>query len=334
VTTALGIHDHPVLKLGLRPPDPVGLARMLTFELTGATPAHPITADHMAAVKVWNGDTNFSYGTCGPCDIANLAILTWKILLGEDVTVSDDAIFALYRASGNPDFDPATDAGDRGVDMVVMLDALLKVGLEITHAGGTTERVFPVAYGKTATGIDTVRAITSIFGGACLAVDLKTAQQAQTDAGLWDYVAGSGEWGGHAICGGKYTSSAIARTADETVVTWTQPCGFTDAFWSHQGQEVYVVVWGPTYANPAFQEGIDQAAFATAFELLTDRTLPPLPDPVPPPPPGPAPTASEVFAAVLEKVNKAGTPWWRQRHSSYVTTVARAAGVWLNAENL
>lgn len=334
MSTATGIHDHDRFKLGLRPPDPVRLARMLEFQLTGAVPAHPLTADHLAAVKNWNGDTNFDYGTCGPVDIANLAILTWKILLGVDITVSDDAIFALYRASGNPDFDPATDADDLGVDMTVMLDALMKVGIEITHADGSTEQIYPVAYGKTATGIDTVRAITSIFGAACLAVDLKVAQQAQTDAGLWDYVSGSGEWGGHAICGGKYTSSAVARTADETVVTWTQPCGFTDTFWTHQGQEVYVVVWGPTYANPAFQQGIDQAAFAAAFESLTGRALPPLPDPVDPPAP-PAPLSDdEVFAAVLEAKNSRSQEWVDQRHSAYVTRVARAGRVWLNRKDL
>ena len=54
-----------------------------------------------------------------------------------------------------------------------------------------------------------MRAVTSIFGASILAVDLDVAQQGQTDAGLWDYVARSGTWGGHAIPGGAYTSSAV-----------------------------------------------------------------------------------------------------------------------------
>ena len=284
MTDAVGIQDHPWRKLGLRPPDPVALARMLRFRLTGAIPAHPVTADHLSAVPAWNGATNFSYGTCGPVSAANMAILTWWWCLGELISVSDDAIFDLYRRSGNPDFDPVTDEDDLGVDMTTMLSALKAGGIEITHADGTTEVVKPIVYGAVATGIDTVRAVTSIFGGAILAGTLDVAQQSQTDAGLWDYKSGSGVWGGHAFMGGKYTSSAVAHTADETVITWMQMCGFTDTFWAHQGEEAYVPVFRPLYDHPAFQAGVDQAALKADFLAVTGQ---PLPDPGPPPAPVP-----------------------------------------------
>jgi hypothetical protein len=277
----------PYGKLGRRPTDPAALARMLTIKLTGVVPAHPLAADHEAEISEWNGDTNFNYGTCGPVTIANDVIVAWKYCLNEDITVSDSAIFALYRASGNPNFNPTTDADDNGVDMTVMLDALMRVGIDITHSDGTVENVKPLAYGKVDTAIDTVRAVTSIFGAAILAVDLKVAQQSQTDAGLWDYKSGSGEWGGHAIANAKYTSSAVAKTADGTVITWQNPCGFTDTFWSHQGQEVYVVVWPPMWTNPAFQEGVNTTALQADYSAVTNGKTIPVPDPGPTPTPTP-----------------------------------------------
>src|SRR5215467_11760764 len=134
--------------LGLRHRDRsrpvIGLA------LTGAVPAHPATADHLAQVPAWNGDTNFQYGTCGPVSVANSAIQCWKYLLGQDISVTDDAIFDLYRRSGNPDFDPATGQGDNGVDMTVMLSALLSGGLAITHADGSAEQVKPLCFAELA----------------------------------------------------------------------------------------------------------------------------------------------------------------------------------------
>jgi hypothetical protein len=39
----------------------------------------------------------------------------------------------------------------------------------------------------------------AIFGGVLHGVDLETAQQDQTDSGLWDYQR-SGEWGGRGEC--------------------------------------------------------------------------------------------------------------------------------------
>jgi len=222
---------------------------------------------------------------CGPTYVANLAVLTWKYLLGLDISVSDDAIFDLYRRSGNPNFDPATDADDNGVDMTVMLSALVSGGITITHSDGGTELVKPICFAKHGTGVDLVRAVTSIFGASGLGVDLDVAQQTQTDAHLWDYVANSPGWGGHAIPGGAYTSSAAPGTADVTCITWTEKVGMTDLFISRQLAEAYAVVWQPLWDHPAFQAGVDQAALAADYTACTGR---PFPLPVPPGPPGPA----------------------------------------------
>ncbi len=275
---------YPGRYLGLRRTDPERLRHTIRLPLTGATPGHPLVADHLARVPAWNGATNFHFGTCGPVSVVNSAIQTWKYLLGEDIAASDQAIYDLYTRSGNPDFDPATGADDFGVDMTVMLSALVKGGIMVQRASGQTEIVKPLCFAATPTAIDDVRAVTSIFGGALLAVTLQQAQQAQTGAGLWDYSL-SPQWGGHAVLGGSYSSDMAAHHADEKVVTWMRPVGTTDDFMAHQLDEAYVVVWEPLWDHPAFQDGVDRAQLAADFAAETGRPFPfpaplPLPDPM------------------------------------------------------
>ena len=297
MSTAAGIQDHPFRKLGVIPANPVSYARMLTFRLTGAVPAHPLAADWLSGVPAWCLGGNDKYGTCGPTSVANYLVLLYKYVAGEDISVSDDAVFALYRASGNPGFDPATDADDNGVDMTVMCAALMQVGLDITHADGTVENVKPVCYGKVPQAVDDIRATTSVFGGAILAAVLDVVQQAQTDTGLWDYVADSDVWGGHAFMCGAYTSSSGAGTADLTDITWAEPVGATDTFVAEQVQEAYAVVFPLLYNHPAFQQGVDQAALSADFQELTGQ---PLPAPAPaPPPPAPEPPVANSADQVL-----------------------------------
>lgn len=289
---------HPFRRLGRRPADPERFARTVTLKLTGHVPAHPLVADHLSQVSGWVLGSNDRFGTCGPTSVANLCVLTWKYLLGEDITVTDDAVFDLYRRSGNPDFDPATGAGDNGVDMTVMLSALVKGGIEITHADGTAETVRPLCFAKYPAAIDDVRAVTDIFGGTLFGLDLETAQQSQTNAGLWDYKK-SPEWGGHATVGGAYTSDTQAHEADESLVTWAEVVGTTDAFIARQLQEAYAVVFAPLWDHPAFQAGIDQQALAADYQAVTGRPLP-LPSPVPPTP-APGPAALAELGALVRK---------------------------------
>lgn len=288
--------------LGMRRADPRRLARTVTLPLTAAAPAHPLSADHLAGISGWVLGGNDRYGTCGPVSVANSAVLTWHWLLGADITVSDAQIFDLYRRSGNPSFNPATGAGDNGVDMTVMLAELVRNGVGITHPDGTAEIVKPVCFASHPTDPQTVQAVTSIFGFDLFGMDLKVAQQAQTAAGLWDYVARSSEWGGHATCGGAYTGSAAARTADEKLITWAQVVGTTDAFLTRQLQEGYVVVWPALWAHPAFQAGVDQAALAAAYTASTGRPfpLPVTPPPVTPPSGNPDPALAAAMHAWLD----------------------------------
>jgi hypothetical protein len=304
-------------KLGRRPPKDAPALRLRAF-LTGIVPAHPTTVDHFGQVKRWFLGRNNEFGTCGPTSDANYIKLVFRYLLGEDVTVTDDAILDLYRRSGNPHFNPATGEDDNGVIMQTMLEAMLAGGIEVVRADGTRETVKPVAFAQVdVANLDEVRAAVAIFGGVLFGVDLEVAQQAQTDAQppLWDYQH-SGEWGGHAILAGLYTSAS--SSSDISVVTWAEVVGTTDAFCREQLEEAWVVVLPQHLANPAFQQGIDLAALRMAYQQLTGRPLP-IPAPVLDP--------DHVFADALKK-------WMAHPRLFGSATLKRAGGEWLKAKGL
>jgi hypothetical protein len=279
-----------VPKLGRRPSDPDRLRRMIPLRLTGVMPLYPATADHMALIARWMLGSNDRFGTCGPTAVANFVVMVWKYCLGLDVTVSDAAVFDLYKRSGNPDFDPTAEPdadgnvpGDGGVDMTVMFDALLKGGIDITHADGTVENVKPLCYARVSVDAPTQRAVTSILGGVLWGADMQVAQQTQE---VWDYVPGSPDWGGHAILGAKYTSDAAKGHVDESIASWAEVFGTTVSWETNRVSESYIPVFRPTWDHPDFQTGIDQTALAAAYEAATGRAFP---VPVPEPPPGPQP---------------------------------------------
>ena len=311
---------------------------LVRLSLTGVVPDHPATDDHLSAVPTWNGDTNFNYGTCGPCDCANSVIACYKYLLGQDISVSDGAIYDLYRRSGNPDFNPTTGEGDNGVDMTVMLAALVRGGITITHPGGGTETVRPLLFGTVPLDVPSFEATTAIMGGVTMASTLDVAQQNQTgDTSNWDYVTGSGVWGGHATYGGLYVPQGGAHELLAKLVTWTQPQGFTPGFFAHQVEQLFAIIWQPLWDHPAFMAGMDQQAMVADYEVVTHtRWTGPPPAPAPTPtPPGPLPApkpddeADTAFAKVLLTQNPAGQAWVDQRHHSYNAAVAREGRAWL-----
>lgn len=265
------------MRLGRRPHDPARPLLRLADILTGAVPAHGVISDHLSRVTDWGLYGNDQYGDCGPTAVANSRKLTTRYLAATEESPAQDDVFDLYRRSGNPGFDPSTDTDDNGVVMADMLSAVVKGGI-----GGTRA----VAYAAVDTSnLDEVRAAIDIFGFVLLGVDLDTAQQAQTDAGLWDYKR-SPEWGGHAVLCGSYTSAARGR--DLGVVTWAEVVGVTDAFATTQVPEAYVLIWPEHTRTEQFREGIDTAELNAAYMALTGRPGPftePGPDPAPVDPP-------------------------------------------------
>jgi hypothetical protein len=260
----------PGKRLGLIPDQ--GLPR-LRMPFRAAAIDIPQSDDHIVSVPAWNMGGNDRFGTCGPTSFSNYVTMAYWNLLQEPVTVTDDAVFDLYRASGNPQFNPTTDADDNGVDMVTLLNAAISNGIEITHADGTTEVVKAVCFGALDNSVEEIRAATAIFGGVELAVNLEVAQQQQLSTGVWDYQP-SGSWGGHAIMGAAYTGSNDLHSADETIITWQKPVGLTDSFLQYQLSSSFAVVLPIHLTHPAFLAGVNVQQLATDYQELTGQTFP------------------------------------------------------------
>lgn len=312
-------------KLGRRPPKHAP-ALMLERSLTGVVP-HPATADHFSEVADWGMYGNDQYGDCGPVSVANYVKLVTRYLTGAEVSVSQADVFDLYRRSGNPNFDPTTDADDNGVDMQTMLEALTK--------GGIAGRK-PVAFAKVNVISPTeIQAAIAIFGGVLFGVDLDVAQQTQTDAGgPWDYSPHSSAWGGHAIVAGRYTGALTGP--DVSVVSWAEVLGTTDAFLAHQLEECWVVIFPEHLGTTAFVEGVDVATLASDYQALTGRTFPVVPAPAPvPPSPEPVPAPPVVAAAdLLLAAAFRADDWIDRRHTGDNKYVQQHARAWLASRNL
>lgn len=275
-------HLIPGRRLGRRPADPARPVLKLRDYLTGVLPDHPPQVDYFSKIPSWILGANDQFGTCGPTSLANLILLVSSWLGDTPVRLGDTDIFDLYRRSGNPNFDPATGADDNGVDMTVMLSAAVQGGI-----GDHEVLAFAQVNGNDPTE---VWAAGALFGGVLWGADLSTAQQTQTDTGLWDYDASAGQWGGHAIAAAGRYDDQPGTTADRTgLVSWAQVLDSTDTFMAQQVPERYVVVLPEHLGSKAFQQGVNLSALASDYEALTGRPFPVVPAPTPGPTPTPVP---------------------------------------------
>lgn len=272
---------------------------MLADVLTGVTPSIPLAADHIASVPSWEMGGNDEFGTCGPTSVANYYRMLSFLLAGKMHAISLEEVYDLYRRSGNPNFDPTKSyddptQDDNGVYMDAMLNAAIKGGIGKNEAG---QVIKPMAYAKIAPGdMDTLDKAIAIFGGVLLGLNLQVAQQRQT---TWEYVAGSGVWGGHAVLSAAYRDpdgTASDRISD---ITWAERVDATRSFVAHQEDEAWVVIFAEHFGSKRFLEGVDVSALASAYQDLTGRTFPVSPAPVPAPPVGPAPAVARPVDTAL-----------------------------------
>ncbi len=289
---AVGIHEHPSLKLGLKPADHRRKALSLGDFLTGVVPAHPASVDYFAGIT-FGMYGNDKYGVCGPTSVANSRREITSRLSGTMKAPSQDDVFDLYKRSGNPNFNPTTGADDNGVNMQDMLQAVLAGGI-----GG----VKCLGFAKVdVSNVDELKAAVAIFGFLLYGVDLEVAQQSQPS--VWDY-KNSGAWGGHAILGGAFESNPEGLD----VITWAQRVRMTDAFVSHQLGEAWAVIWPEHLSDKGFLAGVDLHAFAAAYEGMTGNkfpvVIPPTPPPAPTPPPTPTPPLPAQGLITIDPVGK------------------------------
>jgi hypothetical protein len=292
---------HPTKKLGLNPHGKPDALLLAVHWAAGRVPDHQVAADHMTGVTP-GLDGNDRYGDCGPTSVDNHNRITTKFEAGTQIDATLEQVFDLYRASGNPNFNPDTDADDNGVAMDVMLDALRKHGL----AGKKI-----LGYGRLADTSDaSIMAAIDLFGAVLFAVTLQNAQQ---DATVWDYQP-TPVWGGHAIAAAAY--NAAAGSID--VFSWAERHPTTAAFRKNQLDEVWVPLWPEVVASDTFAQHIAVAELAADFEALTGATFPVSPTPVPPAPtPTPAPvgpTPPPVVDPAVVAFHDAVLTWSRARH--------------------
>lgn len=265
---------------------------------TGTIPEHPGTVRYLDDFTTWQMLGNDRFGDCGPVSVANYRALITQVLTGFLKYPTQTDVFDLYRRSGNPDFNPDTGEGDNGVVLQEMLGEVHKNGI-----GGDKA----VAFAKVdVTNEEEVRAAIAIFGGLIVGVNLEQAQQNQET--VWDYVPGSGEWGGHAIYSGGYDP-------DPDSISWATVVKMTQLFFQHQVQEAWVVIWPEHFGTKQFMTGIDIAALAVAYHSVTGDILPvpapPSPGPTPAPTPEPGPD-NHLSREILNLYHWLGG--WLKRH--------------------
>jgi len=320
VPVSVVVGEHPYYKTGLHKPKnaPALLAARI---LSTAAFVIPSSDDNFAGAT-FGLYGNDKFGVCGPTSLANFVRLVSKRLTGVQVTPSQQDVFALYRLSGNPNFNPNLPEGDPrqedgGVDMQTMLEATMVHGI----GDGTGGTLKPVAFAKLNINSDEeLRAANAIFGGVLWGARLDTAQQAQTNATppKWTYKA-SPVWGGHAILNGKYEPEGAG--VDAEVISWEKDVETTDSFREHQLEQAWVVIFPWHLEHPAFLAGVNLAVLAAEYKALTGKELP---IPAPAPTPGPTSTASAADRELWEGV----AAWARGRHSATTKTIAAKLVAW------
>ena len=293
---------------GRRPPKNAPHLKLAPY-LTGrwmSVPDCPTAADYLARLGAWQMLGNDTYGNCVAVTWANVRRLVSFVLTGKDVYPSQDGVDAVYRTQ-NPNFPDE----DNGMDIQTLLEYLVKNG----GPDGVKALGFAaVDY----TNADEVKAAIAIFGSVWTGVNVLKVNMTQFDQGRpWDYSVASSVDGQHSVVSGGYGDTPAdtgALSGDEKFITWAQETSFTDAFWSHQVEEAWVVLWPEMLNDPDFLAGIDLATFAADYTAITGKPFPavvppaPVTPPAPPVPPvpvtPPAPNVNPIVAE-LERVEKA-----------------------------
>lgn len=248
----------------------------------GAVPTIPPITDNFG----WDLglDGNDEYGICGPTAVDNHRRMTTRILTTEsDAPI--DAVYTLYRESGNPNFNPVTDTDDNGVDNPTMMQALFANGL-----AGVKPVAVPIQLADMSDA--SIAAAMYLFGGVMFGCNLQIAQQNQSDESnpIWDYVRGSGMWGGHDIAAAYYNTV----TGQFDVCSWAERIGTTAAWRANQLTDVWLIIWPELLSSgKLFASSVDWEELAAEYLAVTGSSFPvpiPSPTPISPPTPPPAPT--------------------------------------------
>jgi hypothetical protein len=228
----------------------------------------------------WQMLGNDDYGDCVPVTWANLRRLVTALLTSTEVYPTLDQVLTLYKTQ-NPDFP----AQDDGMDIQTCLEHLV--------SEGGPDGVKAVAFAKVDHTNPAECQAAIALAGLWTGINVDQAQQDQFRAHQpWDVVKGSPLDGGHSVITGGYGPGGEAELGgDERFITWADETSFTDAFWSEQVEECWLVIWPEMFGTAEFEQGIDVAKLAQEYAQITGKTLPVPAPPAPPTPPDPTPPA-------------------------------------------
>lgn len=329
------------MKLGRLAPYPQEVKprlRLGDFLTNSSYPPPPASMDYLSNVADWPMYGNDQWGDCVWAMIAHVIEAVTCYGQGTTVEISDADVLKGY--SDVTGFDPhagppGANPTDQGTVIQDALDYWRKTGV-----GGHKIVAFAQVDVKNPTELD---AALAIFGHLCLGINFPNSAMDQFNNGQpWDVVPNDGGIdGGHAINDGGYNLTAglppevtlIGRTADGDweVVTWGRRQRMTQAFFAMYCEEAWTII-SPEWisANGTAPDGLDVAAFNTAFTALTGQPAPlPVPPSPTPVPPAPTPTPPADPDATLATV----AHWWADKHHHYGrnAVMAKALEAWLTA---
>jgi hypothetical protein len=250
--------------------------------LTGIVPEHPVAADYLAELDGgWAMLGNDLAGDCVAVTWANVRRLVSTVLGSAGYYPTQAEVWAVYQTQ-NPDFDPAGTAdtngpgssADGGMDIQTLLEYLTKT----PGPDGVKAIAFASVNRKNPAE---VKAAIAIFGYVWTGINVLDINMQQFAASKpFDYDPSSPVDGGHSVATGGYGApEAGALGGDERFITWAQETSFTDAFWSEEVEETFVVIWPEHLGTKEFLEGINIVALAADYKAITHRKFPAIPVP-------------------------------------------------------
>jgi len=289
-------------KYGRRAPKRARALRLGDY-LTGVVPAVPAAEDYLAALHGgWQMLGNDSAGDCVAVTWANIRRLVTATLTTTATYPTLDQVWAVYKTQ-NPGFDPnggpATGPGspaDQGMDIQTLLEYLVAHGGPdgVKAAGFASVNVHDPAE---------VKAAIALFGYVWTGINVLGVNMSEFNAQQpWDYSAHSPVEGGHSVVTGGYgPPGAGPLGGDERFITWAAETSFTDAFWQHNVEEAWVVIWPEHLGSGEFLAGVNMTALAADYQEITGNPFPAVVTPPKPAPPAPVPPEN-VLVELVQKL--------------------------------
>jgi len=258
--------------------------------LTGVLPDYPLTDDYLLALNGgWQMLGNDQAGDCVAVTWANMRRLV-SATIGSGAEYPDQSLVWDFYKTQNPSFDPSGNAqgdgpgsnADQGMDIQTAIEDLIS-------AGGP-DGVKALGYAKVDyTNPAEVKAAIALFGSVWTGINVLDVNQNEFASDQpWNYVASSAVDGGHSVITAGYGTPGSAQLGgDERFITWAEETSFTDAFWSHQVEECWVVIWPEHLGSKVFLAGMDLAQLAADYQSITGQPWPA--SVITPPKPAPAP---------------------------------------------